>query len=76
MVERRTGEANPLAVRFSGHSLCDGAAQDQLATGVELLGLMKAGHWSSLVMPARYTKRLLATRGAVARVRRGKDART
>ncbi|WP_049975841.1 site-specific integrase [Azospirillum sp. B506] len=72
VVERRTGEANPLAVGFSGHSLRVGAAQDLLAAGVDLPGLMQAGRWTSPVMPARYTERLRATRGAVARVRRGK----
>lgn len=73
VVARRTGEANPLAVGFSGHSLRVGAAQDLLAAGVDLPGLMQAGRWSSPVMPARYTERLRATRGAVARVRREKD---
>lgn len=72
VVERRTGEANPLAVGFSGHSLRVGAAQDLLAAGVDLPGLMQAGRWTSPVMPARYTERLRATRGAVARVRRQK----
>ena len=75
VVERRTGEADPLAVGFSGHSLRVGAAQDLLAAGVDLPGLMQAGRWSSPVMPARYTERLRATRGAVAKVRRGKDGR-
>ncbi|MBP2310216.1 tyrosine-type recombinase/integrase [Azospirillum melinis] len=73
VVERRTGDANPLAVGFSGHSLRVGAAQDLLAAGVDLPGLMQAGRWSSPVMPARYTERLRATRGAVARVRREKE---
>lgn len=76
VVERRSGEANPLAVGFSGHSLRVGAAQDLLAAGVDLPGLMQAGRWSSPVMPARYTERLRATRGAVARVRRGKGKGT
>ncbi|CAO3435360.1 hypothetical protein [Azospirillum doebereinerae] len=40
VVARRTGEANPLAVGFSGHSLRVGAAQDLLATGVDLPELM------------------------------------
>lgn len=75
VVERRTGEADPCAVGFSGHSLRVGAAQDLLAAGVDLPGLMQAGRWSSPVMPARYTERLRATRGAVARVRREKSMR-
>ncbi|MFS2012767.1 tyrosine-type recombinase/integrase [Azospirillum sp. CT11-132] len=72
VVERRTGEANPLAVGFSGHSLRVGAAQDLLAACVDLPGLMQAGRWTPPVMSARYTERLRATRGAVARVRRQK----
>ncbi len=58
VVDRRTGEANPLAIGFSGHSLRVGAAQDLLAAGVDLPGLMQAGRWSSPIMPARYTERL------------------
>lgn len=76
VVERRTGEANPLAVGFSGHSLRGGDTQDLLAAGVGRPGLMQAGRWSSPVMLARCTERLLATRGAVARVRRAKGERT
>ncbi|SMH28458.1 Phage integrase family protein [Azospirillum lipoferum] len=72
VVARRTGEADPCAVGFSGHSLRVGAAQDLLAAGVDLPGLMQAGRWSTPAMPARYTERLRATRGAVARVRREK----
>ena len=37
------------------------------ATGVELPALMKAGRWKSSRMPARYTERQSAGRGAVAR---------
>lgn len=73
VVDRRTGEAKPLAVGFSGHSLRVGAAQGLLVAVVDLPGLMQAGRWTSPVIPARYTERLRATRGAVARVRRGKD---
>ena len=75
VVERCTGEANPLAVGFSGHSLRVGAAQDLLAAGVDLPGLMQAGRWSSPVMPARYNEHLRAMRGVMARVRRGKGKR-
>lgn len=49
----------PVAVGFSDH--------------VDLPGLMQAGRWSSPVMLTCCTERLQATRGAVARVRRGKD---
>lgn len=72
VVKRRTGEADPAAAGFSGHSLRVGAAQDLMAAGVDLPGLMQAGRWSSPTMPARYTERLRVTRGAVARIRRAK----
>ena len=42
-------------------------AQDLAATGVELPALMAAGRWKHSKMPARYTERQAAGRGAVAR---------
>ena len=42
-------------------------AQDLAASGVELPALMSAGRWKSSRMPARYTERQAADRGAVAR---------
>ena len=42
-------------------------AQDLAASGVELPELMTAGRWKSSRMPARYTERQAAGRGAVAR---------
>ena len=44
-----------------------GMAQDLAASGVELPELMTAGRWKSSRMPARYTERQAAGRGAVAR---------
>lgn len=72
VVLRRTAEADPLATGFGGHSLRVGAAQDLLAAGIDLAGLMQAGRWSSPQMPARYTERLRAVRGPVAQVRRAR----
>ena len=42
-------------------------AQDLVKSGVELPALMTAGRWKSSKMPARYTERQAAGRGAVAR---------
>ena len=42
-------------------------AQDLAASGVELPELMTAGRWKSSRMPARYSERQAAGRGAVAR---------
>ena len=42
-------------------------AQDLAASGVELPTLMHASRWKSSGMPARYTERQAADRGAVDR---------
>ena len=51
----------------SGHSCRVGMAQDLVAAGEELAGVMQAGRWRSPTMPARYAEKLEAGRGAVAR---------
>ena len=51
---------------ISGHSCRVGMAQDLVAAGAELPALMQAGRWKTAAMPARYTERLAAGRGAVA----------
>ena len=56
---------DPAAV--SGHSCRVGMAQDLVAAGEELAGVMQAGRWRSPMMPARYAEKLEAGRGAVAR---------
>ena len=60
-------KAAGLGEGFTGHSGRVGMAQDLAATGVELPALMTAGRWKSSGMPARYTDRQAAGRGAVAR---------
>ena len=57
---------------FTGHSGRVGMAQDLAAAGVELPALMNAGRWKSSRMPARYTEKQAAGRGAVARYYQGK----
>ena len=52
---------------FTAHSGRVGMAQDLAKSGVELPALMTAGRWKSSRMPARYTERQAADRGAVAR---------
>jgi hypothetical protein len=53
--------------RVSGHSLRVGMAQDLIASGADLPGVMQAGRWRTAAMPALYGRKLLAGRGAVAR---------
>ena len=52
---------------YTGHSGRVGMAQDLVKSGVELSALMTAGRWKSSKMPARYTERQAADRGAMAR---------
>ena len=52
---------------FTGHSGRVGMAQDLANTGAELPALMTAGRWKNSKMPARYTERQAAGRGAVAK---------
>ena len=55
----------------TGHSGRVGMAQDLSAAGFALPELMTAGRWKSPRMPARYTERQTAGRGAVARYYQG-----
>ena len=66
--ERRAeGGGGPGGEGFTGHSDRMGMPQDLVKSGVELPTLMTAGRWKSSTMPARYTERQAADRGAVAR---------
>lgn len=55
------------AAAVSGHSLRVGMAQDLVAADVDIASVMQAGAWSTPRMVARYTEKLAARRGAVAR---------
>ena len=56
---------------ITGHSGRVGMAQDLSSAGFALPELMTAGRWKSPRMPARYTERQAAGRGAVARYYQG-----
>ena len=64
---RAATKAAGLGEGYTGHSGRVGMAQDLVKSGVELPALMTAGRWKSSKMPARYTERQAADRGAVAR---------
>lgn len=68
IVKRLAREAGLPATRLSGHSCRVGMAQDLVAAGADVAGVMQAGRWKSPQMPARYSARLQAKRGAVARL--------
>ena len=58
---------------YSGHSGRVGMAQDLVAKGTDMPALMTAGRWKSPSMPARYTEKQNAGRGAVAGYYGGAD---
>ena len=62
--------------RMSGHSCRVGMAQDLVAAGSDMAGVMQAGRWKSPLMPARYSSRLQAKRGAVARLQKRQAIRS
>ena len=53
---------------ITGHSCRVGMAQDLTAAGAEIGAIMQAGRWKSPEMPARYSERMAAGRGAVAQL--------
>ncbi|MBL6458826.1 site-specific integrase [Belnapia sp. T6] len=68
ILKRLVEQAGLDPAAISGHSLRVGMAQDLVANGADLPAVMQAGRWRSPTMPARYAERLLAERGAVARL--------
>ena len=52
----------------SGHSLRIGTAQELAQRGASLVELQNAGRWTDSKMPAHYTRRQAAGKGAVARL--------
>jgi integrase len=65
---RKAGLSDAAVARMSGHSCRVGMAQDLVAAGADMAGLMQAGRWKSMQMPARYSERLEAKRGVVAQL--------
>lgn len=63
IVKRCTGRSDVTA-----HSLRIGGVQDAFELGCDLSSIMVAGRWSSPEMPARYGRRILASRSAAAKV--------
>ena len=71
---KAAAKAAGLGEGYTGHSGRVGMAQDLVKSGVELPALMTAGRWKSSKMPARYTERQAADRGAVARYYQERDS--
>ncbi|MXW66934.1 MAG: site-specific integrase [Gemmatimonadales bacterium] len=66
----RAGLPAEVVRRLSGHSPRVGAAQDMIASGIELPAIMQAGRWRSVRMVQRYGERLLAKRNGAAQLAR------
>jgi hypothetical protein len=62
LAERANLEPGPLE-RVSGHSLRVGMAQDLIASGADLPGVMQVGRWRTPAVPALERQKLLAVRG-------------
>lgn len=68
ILKRRAAGAKLVhANAVSGHSLRVGMAQDLVAADLDIASVMQAGGWSTPRMVARYSERITAKRGAVAR---------
>jgi site-specific recombinase XerC len=66
-VLKSLGQRAKLSAEFSSHSLRVGMAQDMLAANVETGAILQAGGWAKVEMLVKYTRKLDASRGAVAR---------
>ena len=67
---RRAGLPEEVAKSLSGHSPRVGAAQDMVASGIEMPAILQAGRWKTSVMVNRYGERLLARRSGAAQLAR------
>ena len=68
IIKRRCADAG-IEGDISGHSLRVGGAQSLAGGGASLVEMQTAGRWDSPQMPGHYTRRQLAARGAVARIK-------
>ncbi|MCY4258792.1 MAG: tyrosine-type recombinase/integrase [Rhodobacteraceae bacterium] len=71
VIKARAGEAGFDA---SSHSLRVGTCQSLAEAGASLVEMQQAGRWKDPKMPAYYTRRQMAARGAVAKYRYGSAA--
>ena len=67
---RRAGLPDNVVDGLSGHSPRVGAAQDMIASGIELPAILQAGRWRTTAMVNRYGDRLLARRSGAAQLAR------
>lgn len=67
ILKRMASRAGLDPARISGHSCRVGMAQDLMVSGADTAAIQQAGRWKTPVMPFRYTEKIEASRGAVAR---------
>jgi len=67
MIKERAQDAG-IDARVSGHSLRIGSAESLAEKGATLVQLQNAGRWSDSQMPAHYTRKQSASKGAVAKL--------
>ena len=67
---QRAGLPEQIVAGLSGHSARVGAAQDMIASGIELPAILQAGRWRTTAMVNRYGERLLASRSGAAQLAR------
>ena len=72
---RAAGVAESMVADISGHSSRVGAAQDMVAAGIELPGVMQAGGWKTAAMVSRYAEHLTVRKGAAAKLASLQDRR-
>ena len=67
---RHAGVPGDVAATLSGHSARVGAAQDMIASGIDMAAILHAGRWKTPAMVNRYGERLLAHRSGAAQLAR------
>lgn len=74
VLKKPDGTPQDVVKLFSGHSCRVGAAQDMAENGATDLEIMLAGRWTSVAMVARYTAKIRAKQGFMARLAEKQDA--
>ena len=74
IIKKRAKGAN-IEGAVSGHSLRVGAAESLAQGGATIVEMQTAGRWKDPKMPAHYARAEMASKGAVARLRSGKQRR-
>ena len=67
---RHAGVTAEVAAALSGHSARVGAAQDMIASGIDIAAILHAGRWKTPTMVNRYGERLLVHRSGSAQLAR------